>query len=76
MKKNMGIVDRGLRVIAALAVAGLYFGGVISGTVAIVLGVFATIFVLTSLVSFCPLYIPLGISTCGGEGGSGDEAGG
>ena len=63
MKTNMGTLDRVLRTIVALVIAALYYTGKISGTVAIVLGVFAVVFLLTSFVSFCPLYTPLGIST-------------
>lgn len=63
MTKNMGNVDRGLRVVLALVVAGLYANGTLSGVTAIVLGVLAVVFVLTSLVSFCPLYLPFGLST-------------
>ena len=65
MKKNMGNLDRGIRLLVAALVVVLYFTGQISGVVAIVLGVFATIFVLTSLVGSCPLYNPFGISTRG-----------
>lgn len=64
MKKNMGSVDRVVRVLIAAIIAGLYLGGAISGTLGIVLLVVAGVFVLTSLVSFCPLYAPFGISTC------------
>jgi len=64
MKKNMGSADRFIRVAIAIAVAALYFTGVISGTLGIVLLVVAGIFLLTSLVSFCPLYAPFGLSTC------------
>lgn len=67
MKLNMGSADRAIRVIVAIAVAVLYFTGVISGTVAIVLGVLAVIFVLTSVVGTCPLYLPFGLSTRGKE---------
>ena len=63
MTKNMGMIDRSLRVAAALVVVGLYFTGRISGVLAIVLGAFAAIFLLTSFVSFCPLYTMLGITT-------------
>lgn len=63
MKPNMGNEDRILRIVAAVVIALLYFTNVISGTVGIVLLVLAVIFVLTSLVSFCPLYLPFGIST-------------
>ncbi|MBS1795392.1 MAG: DUF2892 domain-containing protein [Acidobacteria bacterium] len=63
MKVNMGSIDRAIRVIFAVLVAVLYFTGQIGGTVAIVLGILAAVFVLTSLIGFCPLYLPLGIST-------------
>ena len=64
MKKNMGIADRAIRIIAAIAFAVLYFTGTIAGTLGIVLLVFGAIFLLTSFVSFCPLYAPFGIKTC------------
>ena len=64
MKKNMGSTDKVIRILIALIIGVLYYTGIISGTTAIVLGIFAVIFVLTSLISFCPLYLPLGISTC------------
>lgn len=63
MKANMGTIDRVMRIIAAVVIAALYFANMISGTLAIILLVFAAVFVLTSFVSFCPLYVPLGIST-------------
>jgi O-antigen/teichoic acid export membrane protein len=61
--KNMGSLDRILRFIFAAAVAVLYFTNVISGTWAIVLGILAIIFLLTSLIGVCPLYMPFKIST-------------
>lgn len=64
MKKNMGSVDRIIRVIIAAIVATLYFTNVISGTVGIILLALSGVFVLTSLISFCPLYAPFGINTC------------
>jgi hypothetical protein len=64
MKKNMGSTDKIIRIVIALLIGVLYYTGTISGTMALVLGIFAVIFVLTSLISFCPLYLPLGISTC------------
>lgn len=64
MKKNMGSVDRLLRIAVALVVAFLYFTDVVSGTLAIVLAVIGLVFVLTAAIGFCPLYVPLGISTC------------
>ena len=63
MKKNMGTVDRIIRVLLALVVLVLYLLKMISGTAAIILGIFAVIFVITSFLSFCPLYVPLKIST-------------
>jgi hypothetical protein len=63
MKKNMGNADRIIRIIIAAIVAVLFFTDVIEGTLGIVLLVLAGIFVLTSLVSFCPLYVPFGLKT-------------
>ena len=63
MKKNMGTIDKVIRILVAIAVAVLYFAGIISGTVAIVLLTLAVIFILTSVISFCPLYLPFGINT-------------
>lgn len=64
MKKNMGTADRIIRILIAALIAVLYFTGTISGVWATVLLVVAGIFVLTSFVSFCPLYAPFGIRTC------------
>lgn len=63
MKQNMGNIDRIIRVLVAGVIAALYFTGVISGTLTIVLGALAGIFIVTSLAGFCPLYWPLKIST-------------
>jgi hypothetical protein len=63
MTKNMGTADRVVRTLIALAVAVLYFTGRISGTLAIVLGIVAIAFALTSLVGWCPTYLPFGLST-------------
>ena len=63
MKQNMGNLDKAIRVAVAVIIAILYFTHVISGTIAIVLLVFAAVFVLTSAVGTCPLYLPFGIST-------------
>lgn len=60
----MGKADRVIRIIIAAIVGVLFFKGVISGTLGIILLVLAGIFVLTSFISFCPLYAPFGISTC------------
>ena len=64
MKKNMGSADRVIRVILAAVIAYLYYANIITGTLGIVLLVLAGVFLLTSVVSFCPLYAPFGISTC------------
>lgn len=64
MKKNMGTADRVIRLLIAAVIAALFFTNVISDTLGIVLLVLAGVFVLTSLVSFCPLYAPFGINTC------------
>lgn len=64
MKKNMGTADRVIRVLIAAVIAILYFMNILSGTLGIVLLVLAGVFVLTSLVSFCPLYAPFGLKTC------------
>ena len=63
MKKNMGTIDRIIRIILAIVVVILYMTGSISGTAAIILGILAVVFVLTSLIGFCPLYVPFKIST-------------
>lgn len=64
MKKNMGSADRIIRVLLAAVFAYLYFGGIVTGTLGIVLVVLGAVFVLTSLISFCPLYTLVGFSTC------------
>lgn len=63
MSKNMGVVDRTLRLLVVAVVAALYLTGQIDGAIAVVLGVVAIVFFATSLVGFCPLYVPLGLST-------------
>lgn len=64
MKKNMGGVDRTIRIIVALALVALYYFKVIEGTLAYVLLALSGIFLLTSFINFCPLYTLLGINTC------------
>jgi hypothetical protein len=64
MKKNMGSADRISRILFAIVIGVLYFTKAIEGTAALVLGAFAIIFIITSFISFCPLYAPFGISTC------------
>jgi hypothetical protein len=63
MKTNMGSADRIARILVAVLIAVLYFANVLSGTLAIVLLVVASAFVITSFLGFCPLYFPFGIST-------------
>jgi hypothetical protein len=63
MKLNMGIIDRGLRVLVAIFVGVLYAMGVIEGTIAYVAIAFSIVFLLTSAVGFCPLYLPFRLST-------------
>ncbi|AFM11789.1 YgaP family membrane protein [Turneriella parva] len=64
MKKNMGNADRIIRLVAAVAIGVLYGLNLISGTVALVLGVVAVAFFATSLIGWCPMYLPFGLSTC------------
>jgi len=63
MKKNLGTTDKVIRILAAVVVIVLYFTNVISGTLAIVLLITAALLILTSFISFCPIYWPFGIST-------------
>ena len=63
MKKNMGTIDKMARILVAAIIVVLFFLGVIEGTLAIVLLVFAGVFVLTSLISVCPLYPLVGMDT-------------
>lgn len=63
MKKNMGGADKIIRVIIAAVIAILYFTNILPGTLGLVLLILAGVFVLTSLVGFCPLYLPFGIKT-------------
>ena len=65
MKKNMGMADRVIRIFVALIIAALYFTNQITGLAAIIILILAAIFILTSFISFCPLYFPFGISTKG-----------
>ena len=63
MKKNMGTIDRVGRIVIAVLFAVLYFTHVISGTLGIILLLLAVVFVATSLLGFCPLYLPFGFSS-------------
>ncbi|GAA4944276.1 hypothetical protein GCM10023314_16600 [Algibacter agarivorans] len=64
MKKNMGTLDKGIRLVIAIAIALLYYFNIISGTLAYILMAVAIIFLLTSFINFCPLYTLFGINTC------------
>ncbi len=63
MTKNMGTIDRIIRTILAVVVGILYFAGQITGIATVILGIIALIFLATSAMGFCPLYLPLKIST-------------
>ena len=63
MKKNLGNIDRLIRILIAAAIAVLFFTKVITGTLGIILLVLAVVFVLTSLISFCPIYWTVGFNT-------------
>ncbi len=60
----MGTIDRTIRLIVAIVFAVLYFTNIVTGTIGLVLVILGAVFVLTSLISFCPLYLPFGINTC------------
>jgi hypothetical protein len=64
MKKNMGNLDRIIRIIAAIIFSALYFTGMVTGTFGMVLLVLGAVFLATSLINFCPLYTLLGVNTC------------
>jgi hypothetical protein len=63
MKKNMGLIDRVIRILVAVIFIALFFAKVVTGIAGIILLVLAGVFILTSLFSICPLYLPFGIST-------------
>ena len=63
MKKNLSLIDRVIRILLAIVVVALYFANMISGVLAIILLIIAGVLVLTSLISFCPLYWSFGLST-------------
>ncbi|MBK9288395.1 MAG: DUF2892 domain-containing protein [Flavobacteriales bacterium] len=64
MKPNMGSADRIIRIALAIVFSILYFTGTVTGTIGVLLLVLGGVFLLTSVISFCPLYAPFGISTC------------
>jgi hypothetical protein len=63
MPRNLGLIDRILRLVFAAFIATLVLSGTIQGTLALILSIFAGVFVLTSLLAFCPLYFPFKLST-------------
>ncbi|MBN8656791.1 MAG: DUF2892 domain-containing protein [Anaerolineae bacterium] len=63
MKRNMSNIDRIVRVLISALFAYLYFGGIVTGTLGIVLLVLAGVFTLTAVIAFCPLYAPFKLST-------------
>ena len=65
MKTNMGSADRVIRILIGILIGILYFTNVLTGTLGIILLILGIVFILTSLVSFCPLYIPFKINTTG-----------
>lgn len=64
MKKNMGNADRIVRILIAAVLAGLYFGGILTGTLGLILVIVAGVFLLTSLIGVCPLYSLIGVNSC------------
>jgi hypothetical protein len=64
MKKNMGSTDKIIRILIAIVIAVLFFTGTISGTLGMILLFFGGVFLATSVIRFCPSYLPFGISTC------------
>jgi fatty acid desaturase len=70
MKKNMGNMDRLIRLVVAVALAALYFTGTIGGTLGLVLVIVAAVFLLTSFVAWCPGYLPFKLSTLKRQGDS------
>ena len=64
MKPNVGNIDKIIRIVLALVFAALYFTGTVTGITGYILLALGGIFVLTSLVSFCPIYALVGLNTC------------
>lgn len=63
MTQNMGPADRIIRLAIVVIIAILYYTGVITGTVATILGIIAVAFLVTGLIGWCPMYLPFGLST-------------
>ncbi len=63
MRKNMGNIDRIIRTLVAVVIGFLLLTGKLSGALAVILGIFAVVLLVTSIIGWCPAYLPLGIST-------------
>lgn len=63
MKKNIGIIDKIIRLLIVITITVFYFSGFISGTTAVIFGIIAVVFLITAFMGFCPLYLPLNINT-------------
>jgi hypothetical protein len=63
MKQNIGKGDRVIRLILAIIMTGLFLGKVVTGTFGLILVILSAVFLLTSLIKFCPIYLPFGIKT-------------
>jgi len=63
MTKNMGTIDRVIRLLVVIIIAALYFTGQLGGLMAIILGIVAAAFFITSMLGWCPAYLPFGFST-------------
>jgi hypothetical protein len=64
MKKNMGTIDKVIRILIAISIIALYYSGIVSGTFAIILLILSVVFIATSFISFCPLYALFNTNTC------------
>ncbi len=74
MKKNMGTIDKILRVIIAIVIAALYYMDlIVSNTLSAIILFVAAILLITSLLNFCPLYLVLGINSCSSDKEISDE---
>lgn len=63
MKRNMSDIDRIIRVALAALFAYLYFGGIVTGALGFILVIFGAVFLLTAVLAFCPLYVPIKLTT-------------
>ena len=63
MKQNMGKTDRIIRLLLSVAMTGIFLGKVVTGIAGIILVLLSAVFLLTSFIKFCPLYLPFKINT-------------